>query len=58
MKIVVQCLTKAINHQLDMAVIYEHSCGWGIQSGFAEEDLFVGTQDCRGKALMLMLLRK
>lgn len=44
---------KLINHQLDMAVIYEHSpCGWGIQSGFAERRSFlVGTQDCPGQSV-------
>lgn len=43
-----------------MAVIYEHSPVAGVSSqALLKEDLFlVGTQDCRGKALMLMLLRK
>ena len=51
---------KLINHQLDMAVIYEHSPVAGVSSqALLKEDLFlVGTQIARGKALMLMLLRK
>ncbi|STE50204.1 Nitrogen assimilation regulatory protein nac [Escherichia coli] len=45
---------KLINHQLDMAVIYEHSPVAGVSSqALLKEDLFlVGTQDCPGKALM------
>lgn len=52
---------KLINHQLDMAVIYEHSPVAGVSSqALLKEDLFPGRElkIARGKALMLMLLRK
>ncbi|XNM90496.1 nitrogen assimilation transcriptional regulator NAC [Escherichia coli] len=45
---------KSINHQLDMAVIYQHSPVAGVSSqALLKEDLFlVGTKIARGKALM------
>lgn len=44
---------KLINHQLDMAVIYEHSPVAGVSSqALLKEDLFlVGTQDCPGQSV-------
>ena len=44
---------KLINHQLDMAVIYEHSPVAGVSSqALLREDLFlVGTQDCPGQSV-------
>ena len=47
---------KLINHQLDMAVIYEHSPVAGVSSqALLKEDLFlVGTQDCGNGANLLI----
>ena len=42
---------KLINHQLDMAVIYEHSPGVSSQALLKEDLFLVGTQDCPGQSV-------
>ncbi|EGF2621203.1 nitrogen assimilation transcriptional regulator, partial [Escherichia coli] len=51
---------KLINHQLDMAVIYEHSPVAGVSSqALLKEDLFlVGTQDCPGQSVDVNAIAK
>ena len=51
---------KLINHQLDMAVIYEHSPVAGVSSqALLKEDLFlVGTQDCPGQSVVDFVLMR